>query len=58
MRDKTLRAAIVGTGAAGLIAKPDPANTFFIWIHALDMSSAATVASWHELFTLLSQPPS
>ena len=56
VRAKTLRAAMTATGADTLLSKPNPANTFFIWIYAPDANSQAAVATWKELFRLLSQP--
>jgi hypothetical protein len=55
-RGKTLRAAMTATGASTLLDNPDPAKTFFIWIYAPDANSKASVASWAELFRLLSAP--
>jgi len=54
VRGETLRGAVVATGAASLIAKPDPANTFFIWLYAPHAGTKAAVASWKELFGILS----
>ncbi len=56
VRAKTLRAALVATGASTLLDNPDPAKTFFIWIYAPRVDSQASVASWKALFRLLAQP--
>ena len=56
VRTKTLRAALTATGSASLLANPNPANTFFIWIYAPDAKSQAAVATWKALFKLLEQP--
>lgn len=55
-RGKTLRAAMTATGASTLLDNPDPSKTFFIWIYAPGKDSKAAVASWKELFRLLSGP--
>jgi hypothetical protein len=57
VRSKTLRAAMIATGASSLLDKPDPEKTFFIWLYAPDATSKATVASWKSLFDILSQQP-
>ena len=56
VRVKTLRNAVIATGAQSLLQNPSPTSTFFIWIYAPDANSQAALASWKELFTLLSQP--
>ncbi len=56
VRAKTLREALIATGASTLLDNPDPAKTFFVWIYAPAADSQATVASWKELFRLLSSP--
>jgi hypothetical protein len=56
VRTKTLRAALIATGASSLVEKPDPTKTFFIWLYAPDQNSKATVASWKALFDILSEP--
>jgi hypothetical protein len=56
VRTKTLRGAVIATGAATLLDNSNPAKTFFIWIYAPDARSPATVASWNALFTILAQP--
>lgn len=55
VRGKTLRAAMTATGASTLLDNPDPSKTFFIWIYAPDKESKASVASWKELYRLLSE---
>jgi hypothetical protein len=56
VRPKTLRAAMIATGASTLLDKPDPAKTYFIWIYAPAPDSQASVASWKALFALLTAP--
>jgi hypothetical protein len=52
---KTLRQALIATGASTLIANPDPHQEFFIWIYAPGAQSKAVPASWHALFEALAQ---
>ncbi|MGN6516616.1 MAG: hypothetical protein ACTHLR_12355 [Rhizomicrobium sp.] len=53
VKGKSLHDALVATGAASLIEKPDPAKTFFIWVYAPGPDSKASVASWNALFSIL-----
>ena len=50
---KTLRQALIATGATTLIENPNPNQDFFIWIYAPGADSKATPASWHALFEAL-----
>jgi hypothetical protein len=50
---KTLRQALIATGASTLIEKPDPAKAFFIWVYAPGADAKATPASWHAVFEAL-----
>lgn len=54
VRDETLRNALVGTGATGLVAlaqgEADPEQTFFMWIHRPADAAAVRPATWDALF--------
>ncbi len=57
VRTKTLREAMTATGAATLIANPDPGQVLFIWIYAPGPDTKAQAASWHAVFETLSATP-
>lgn len=53
VRGSTFRQAMTATGAATLLANPDPGKSYFIWLYAPDGDTVP--ASWRALFTLLGQ---
>jgi len=53
LRGKSLREALIATGASTLIANPDPNQAFFVWIYAPGDSTKAVPASWHAVFEAL-----
>ncbi len=57
VRTKTLREAMTATGAATLIANPDPGQVLFIWIYAPGPDTKAQAASWHAVFETLAATP-
>ena len=50
---KSLRQALIATGASTLIANPDSTKAFFMWIYAPGTDAKAAPASWHALFEAL-----
>lgn len=50
---KSLRQALIATGATTLIENPNPDQDFFVWIYAPGADAKATPASWHALFEAL-----
>jgi hypothetical protein len=50
---KSLREALIATGASTLIGNPDPNQAFFIWIYAPGTNAKAAPASWHAVFEAL-----
>ena len=55
---KTLRQALIATGASTLIENPDPNQVFFIWVYAPGANAKAAPASWHAVFEALEQDES
>ena len=53
VRGKPLRQVLIATGAASLIANPDPNQDFFVWIYVPSAMTMAVPASWHALFDVL-----
>jgi hypothetical protein len=50
---KSLRAALVATGASTLIANPNPNQAFFMWVYAPGKNTNAAAASWRAVFESL-----
>jgi hypothetical protein len=50
---KSLRQALIATGASTLIGDPDPGQVFFIWIYAPGGNTKAAAASWRAVFDAL-----
>jgi hypothetical protein len=50
---KSLREALIATGASTLIGNPDPNQAFFLWIYAPGTETKAAAASWHAVFEAL-----
>ena len=53
MSGKSLREALIATGASTLIGNPDPNQAFFVWIYAPGSDTKAAAASWHAVFEAL-----